>query len=63
MILDELIQDLQSLADRGFGKMEVRVLCCDDNPINRDGIAIKGAYIIDNHPDKGVNGVYIDGTV
>lgn len=63
MTLHKLIQALQEIADKGYGDAEVRLLCCDDNPLDGQGIAIKGAYIIDKHPDKSVNGIYIDGTV
>ena len=62
MTLDKLINQLTALADKGFGDMEVRLLCCDDNPINNDGIPINGAYVILGHPNKNVDGVYIDGT-
>lgn len=63
MTLDNLIKRLTDLSDQGFGNMEVALLCCDDNPINGDGSLINGAYAIVGHPDKGVDGVYIDGTV
>ena len=63
MTLHKLIQSLQTLADKGYDDMEVKMLCCDDSPINNDGIEIKGAYVIDGHSNKNVNGVYIDGTV
>lgn len=62
MILDSLIKQLTALFEKGFGKQEVNLLCCDDNPIKGDGIPIKGVYVIINHPDKNVDGVYIDGT-
>lgn len=62
MTLDKLIKQLTALADKGYGSMEVRLLCCDDNPINDDGIPINGAYVILGHPNKNIDGVYIDGT-
>lgn len=55
----ELIEQLLKLNQTA----EVRCLCCDDNPLNGDGIEIKGAYEIKGHSDKEINGVYIDGTV
>ena len=55
----ELIAELSKCS----ADAEVFALCCDDNPINGEGIEIKGAYEIKNHPDIKVNGVYIDGTV
>lgn len=63
MTLDKLIKQLTDLSNKGYGSMEVAVLCCDDNPINGDGSLINGAYAVVGHPDKGVDGVYIDGTV
>lgn len=63
MTLDKLIKQLTELSDKGFGGMEVTILCCDDNPINGESAPIKGAYAILGHPDKNVDGVYIDGTV
>lgn len=62
MTLDKLIKQLTALADKGCGDMEARLLCCDDNPINGDGVPVYGAYAILGHPDKNVDGVYIDGT-
>lgn len=62
MTLDKLIKQLTSLVDKGCGGMEVRLLCCDDNPINGECAPANGAYVILGHPDKGVDGVYIDGT-
>ena len=63
MTLDKLIKQLTAISEKGYGSDEVKLLCCDDNPINGDGIQINGAYVIYNHPDKGVDGVYIDGTI
>lgn len=62
MTVVKLIGLLQVLADKGHGGDKVQLLCCDDNPINGDGVDIKGVYAITGHPDKGVDGVYIDGT-
>lgn len=63
MTLNKLIKQLMALADLGFGDTDVNILCCDDNPINGECAPVKGAYVISGHPDKGVDGVYIDGTV
>ncbi len=62
MTLNKLIKQLTELADKGCGDMEVRLLCCDDDPINNDGIPINGTYVILGHPDESVDGVYIEGT-
>ena len=62
MTVVKLICLLTALADKGHGDDEVQLLCCDDNPINGYGVDIKGEYVITGHPDKGVDGVYIDGT-
>lgn len=63
MTVNKLIQQLTHLADKGYGGEEVRGLCCDDNPLVGECFDIKGVYAITNHPDKSVDGVYIDGTV
>ena len=63
MTVVKLIGLLQILADKGYGNEEVRGLSCDDNPIVGEYFNIKGVYAITNHPSKGVDGVYIDGTV
>lgn len=57
------VHELITALSKCDASAEVRLLCCDDNPINGDGIEVKGAYEIKNHPDSEVNGVYIDGTV
>lgn len=63
MTVGKLIDLLTALYDKGYDDDEVQVLCCDDNPINGEYFDIKGVYAITGHPDKGVDGVYIDGTV
>lgn len=62
MTVIKLIGLLSDLAEKGYGDYNVQSLCCDDNPINGEGIDIKGVYAITGHPDKGVDGVYIDAT-
>lgn len=62
MTLNKLITQLVELIDKGCGDMEVRLLSCNDNPIENDGIPINGTYAILGHPVKNVDGVYIDGT-
>ena len=63
MELNELLTELQKLSDRGYGDTKVELLCCDDNPISDGGIEINGVFVIDNHPKREINGIYIDGTV
>ncbi len=63
MTLQKLMAQLILLSNQGFDDEEVRVICCDDNPIKGEYVSVNGVYAITNHPDKEVDGVYIDGTV
>ncbi|MGN1090083.1 MAG: hypothetical protein ACI4Q6_06735 [Huintestinicola sp.] len=58
MRVKQLIEQLQKCDPNS----EVIVLCCDDNPLNGDGIDIKRVLAID-YVESGVETVYIDSTV
>lgn len=58
MKVKRLIEQLQKLDPES----EVIVLCCDDNPINGDGVDINRVFEI-TYADKNESVVYIDSTV
>ena len=62
MKVSELIERLREFYDEGHADDEVRLICASDNPLNCESRAIKGAFLIYNHSESEVNGVYIDGT-
>ena len=57
MRVKTLIEQLQKCNPES----EVIVLCCDDNPLNGDGIAINRVLAI-NYVESGIETVYIDST-
>lgn len=57
MRVKTLIEQLQKCNPES----EVIVLCCDDNPLNGDGIDINRVLVI-NYAESGVETVYIDST-
>ena len=63
MTVKKLIDKLLEISDAGFSDEEVKMLCCDDNPIQGEYVDINNVYLITRHGDKNVNGVYLDGTV
>lgn len=57
MRVKALIEQLQKCNPES----EVIVLCCDDNPLNGDGIDINRVLAI-NYVESGIETVYIDST-
>lgn len=57
MRVKTLIEQLQKCNPES----EVIVLCCDDNPLNGDGIDINRVLAI-NFAESGIETVYIDST-
>ena len=57
MRVKTLIEQLQKCNPES----EVIVLCCDDNPLNGDGIDINRILAI-NYVESGIETVYIDST-
>lgn len=57
MRVKTLIEQLQKCNPES----EVIVLCCDDNPLNGDGIDINRVLAI-NYAESGIETVYIDST-
>lgn len=57
MRVKTLIEQLQKCNPES----EVIVLCCDDNPLNGDGIDINRVLAI-NYVESGIETVYIDST-
>lgn len=57
MRVKTLIEQLQKCNPES----EVIVLCCDDNPLNGDGIDINRILAI-NYAESGIETVYIDST-
>lgn len=57
MRVKTLIEQLQKCNPES----EVIVLCCDDNPLNGDGIDINRVLVI-NYAESGAETVYIDST-
>lgn len=57
MSVKELISELQKVDQN----LDVRILTCDDNPLNEEGISfINGLITIMTEPRSNITAVYID---